>query len=134
MQARHIHWCVYILSAAHTAGALCIACVVVRDLHAKCIKCIGECNVSHERKSCAAVPAVAAAACAALLHSASGPHFSILLCRVARPGQVFKLSRGGLARHNFPYADLPAFIAAAMPRAAQLPIKTNECVCRVVHA
>ena len=35
-----------------------------------------------------------------------------------RPGQVFKLSWGGLAQHNFPYADLPAFID---------PIKTNEC-------
>ena len=38
-----------------------------------------------------------------------------------RPGQVCP---GGLARHNYPYA----FIAAAMPRAAQRPIKTNKCV------
>ena len=47
------------------------------------------------------------------------PWPSFLCVFLDRPGQVFKLSRGGLARHNFPYADLPAFID---------PKKTNECV------
>ena len=47
------------------------------------------------------------------------PWPSFLCVFLDRPGQVFKLSRGGLARHNFPYADLPAFID---------PIETNKCV------
>ena len=42
------------------------------------------------------------------------------LCLVHNEDKSFEgvVLEGGLARHNFPYADLPAFID---------PIKTNEC-------